>query len=167
MRFFRFACFALFVSLCVVACKDKPKSEPASKPSIAMTVDKRDTTKVLRLTEQFLEHLKANRIDSAMAMLHYLDTAMNVVPLPDELAAQQRMVFKRFPVLSYKIDAITFYSDKDSQVKYTIEFFKKEPGDPRPNTTSFFIKPVRVKQQWYLTMFDSNSYNGGATKIKN
>ena len=87
--------------------------------------------------------------------------------LPDSLAKKQRFVFKRFPVLSYKIDAVTFMSETDSQVKYTIEFFKKEPGDPRPNTTTFFIKPMRVDFKWYLTMFDSNTYNGGMTRIKN
>ena len=44
---------------------------------------------------------------------------------------------------------------------------QKAPGDPRPNTTSFFIKPMRIQGQWYITMFDSNTYNGGETKIKN
>ena len=77
------------------------------------------------------------------------------------------MVFRTFPVLRYTIDSIIFNTETDSQVKYTIEFFEKQPGDTRPNTTSFFIKPMRVKGKWYLTMFDSNTYNGGETRIKN
>ena len=70
-------------------------------------------------------------------------------------------------MLNYKIESIIFNTETDSQVKYTVEFFEKKPGDPRPNTTSFFIKPMRVKGQWYLTMYDSNTNNGGQSGIKN
>lgn len=169
MRLLRYVCAALLVSLSVISCKDKATTDTdaVKKEKTSMLLNKRDTTQVLDLTKTFLEHLKAERIDSAMAMLYYLDKDGKVVPLPDSLAKKQRFVFKRFPVLSYKIDAVTFMSETDSQVKYTIEFFKKEPGDPRPNTTTFFIKPMRVDFKWYLTMFDSNTYNGGMTRIKN
>ena len=168
MRLFRYLCVAFLVSLCVISCKDKATTtDTVKKEKSSMLLNRRDTAQVLGLTKTFLEHLKAERIDSAMAMLYYLDKDGKVVPLPDSLARRQRFVFKRFPVLSYKIDAVTFMSETDSQVKYTVEFFKKEPGDPRPNTTSFFIKPMRVDFKWYLTMFDSNTFNGGMSRIKN
>ena len=132
-----------------------------------MTLEQRDTAQVFELTKSFLESLKANDIDKAVSMLYFLDADRQVVPLPDSLVERQKVVFRTFPVLSYKIESIIFNTETDSQVKYTVEFFKKQPGDTRPNTTSFFIKPMRVKGQWFLTMFDSNTNNGGQSGIRN
>lgn len=169
MRLFRYFCFVFVLSLVFVGCSDKSKKKEAHEEiqGPMMTLEKRDTTEVYDMTKNFLELLKSNNIDKAVSMLYYLTPDKNVIPLPDSLAERQKAIFKRFPVLSYKIDSIIFYTETDSQVKYTIEFFKKQPGDPRPNTTSFFIKPMRIQGQWYITMFDSNTYNGGETKIKN
>lgn len=167
MRLLRYSCLVLVAVLCFVSCSKKTDRKDAVAGAPMMTLDGRDTTAVYGLTKQFLELLKAEKVDEAVSMLYFLDGEGQIVPLPDTLAERQRMVFRAFPVLNYKIDSIIFSTETDSQVKYTIEFFKKQPGDTRPNTTSFYIKPMRVKGQWYLTMFDSNTYNGGETRIKN
>lgn len=167
MRLLRYLCFAAAVVLCLASCRHKAERKAADDTAPAMTLDGRDTTAVYDLTAQFLELLKAKKVDEAVDMLYFLDADMQVVPLPDSLVERQKMVFRTFPVLRYTIDSIIFNTETDSQVKYTIEFFEKQPGDTRPNTTSFFIKPMRVKGKWYLTMFDSNTYNGGGTSIKN
>ena len=132
-----------------------------------MTLEQRDTTEVYQLTKSFLELLKAKEIDKAVSMLYFLDADREVVSLPDSLVERQKSVFRMFPVLNYKIESIIFNTETDIQVKYTVEFFKKQPGDTRPNTTSFFIKPMRVNGQWFLTMFDSNTNNGGQSGIRN
>lgn len=167
MRLFRYSCFIVMLSLCAVSCSDKPKKEKPSSLQPKMTLQAKDTTDVFNLTTEFLELLKAEKTDEAVSMLCFLDKEGHVIPLPDSLAERQKSVFRMFPVLSYKINSIVFNTETDSQVKYTVEFFKKQPGDTRPNTTSFFVKPMRVDGKWYLTMFDSNTYNGGKTEIKN
>lgn len=170
MHLLRFLSLFFVLSLLVTGCSDKSKKKESAADEIqgpVMTLQRSDTTEVFNLSKSFLERLKANDIDQAVSMLYYLTPDKQVIPLPDSLVTRQKAIFKRFPCLSYKIDSIIFYSETDSQVKYTIEFFKKQPGDTRPNTTSFYIKPMRIQGQWYLTMFDSNTFNGGETKIKN
>lgn len=125
-----------------------------------MALSARDTTAVMNLTTQFLNHLQSKEIDQAMSMLYYLTKDKQVIPLPDTLAVKQRSVFKLFPVLNYKIISIVFYTETDSQVKYQIEFFKKQPGDTAPNTIDCFLKPMRVGGVWKLTMYDSNNQLG-------
>jgi hypothetical protein len=146
--------------------KDKKKEESYTlQPK--MLLSKKDTATVKNLTVKFLEYLKNNKIDQAVGMLSYYDSTGTVIPMPKELAAKQKMVFRTFPVLSYHIDGIIFDTETDCQVKYTIEFFKKKEGDNRPNTTSFFIKPIRRHDIWYLTMYDSMTSNLGESEIKN
>lgn len=152
----------------VVSCGNKEQKKETQDPTQPiMYLSKEDTTAVWNLTKEFLENLKEDRIDAALDMLYYMDSDKKIVKLPNELVEKQKRIFQIFPVLSYKIDGIIFYSETDSQVQYTIEFFKKEPGDDRPNTTSFFIKPMRVNNVWHLTMADSNSDNSGGSQIKN
>lgn len=158
----------LLLTMSFSSCKkDKNKEDMEYTLQPKMYLQKHDTTEVMNLTTHFLDKLKNNKIDEAVSMLYYLDKKHRVIKLPDTLALRQKQVFKMFPVLSYKITGITFDKETDSQVKYTIEFFKKQHGDNRPNTISFFIKPMRVNNVWYLTMYDSNTNNGGESEIKN
>lgn len=152
----------------IVSCSNKEqKKQIQDTIQPLMYLSKEDTTTVWNLTTEFLENLKSEKIDEALDMLYYMDSGKKVVKLPEAMKERQKKVFQIFPVLSYNIDSIIFYSEKDSQVQYTIEFFKKAPGDNSPNTTSFFIKPMRVNGTWYLTMADSNSDNSGGSQIKN
>lgn len=167
MRLLRYSCLVLGAVLCILSCSEKAGRKEIAGGAPAMALEGRDTTAVYGLAKQFLELLKAEKVDEAVSMLYFLDGEGRIVPLPDTLAVRQKAVFRAFPVLGYRIDSIIFSTETDSQVKYTIEFFKKQPGDTRPNTTSFYIKPMRVKGRWYLTMFDSNTYNGGDTSIRN
>lgn len=167
MRLLHYSCLALIVAVCLAGCSGNENNTKVRAKGPNMTLVQRDTTEVYQLTKSFLELLKTKEIDKAVSMLYFLDADREVVPLPDSLVERQKSVFRMFPVLSYKIESIIFNTETDSQVKYTVEFFKKQPGDTRPNTTSFFIKPMRVNGQWFLTMFDSNTNNGGQSGIRN
>lgn len=168
MRLLRYSYLVLVCVLCFSSCSDNSKNKKqVYTPKANMVLEQKDSAEVYNLTKNFLELLKANEIDKAMSMLYFLDADRDIVPLPDSLVERQKAVFKMFPVLDYKIESIIFNTETDSQVKYTVEFFKKQPGDTRPNTTSFFVKPMREKGQWFLTMYDSNTNNGGQSKIRN
>lgn len=132
-----------------------------------MVLTKNDTVQVEKLATTFLEHLKSGHIDAAIDMLDYVDKDKKVVRLPDDMAKRQKAIFERFPCLKYRIDNIIFDREYDSQVRYTIEFFEKKPGDTRPNTTSFFIRLIRENNTWHLTMSDTNTNNAGQSEIEN
>lgn len=150
----------LCIVLALASCSKKKEQKPVYSLQPKMALSARDTTAVMNLTTEFLNHLQSREIDQAMSMLYYLTKDKKVIPLPDSLAVKQRSVFRLFPVLSYKIIGIIFYTETDSQVKYQIEFFKKKPGDNTPNTIDCFIKPMRVAGVWKLTMYDSNNQIG-------
>jgi hypothetical protein len=125
-----------------------------------MSLSARDTAEVMKLTTSYLDHLQKKEIDQAMSMLYYLTKDKQVIPLPDTLAQKQRNILKLFPVYNYQIISLIFNTETDSQVKYSIEFFPKEPGDKRPNTIDCFLKPMRVNGVWKLTTYDSNTQIG-------
>lgn len=168
-RFFKIVTFCFCIAL-FVACGNKKQKEASIHNDTLvpeMVLSKYDTTQVMNLTKKFLNTLKANKTEAALGMLYYYNEKGVVEPLPDSMKEAQRLIFNQFPVLSYKIDNIIFNREDDSQVKYTIEFFKRKPGDNRPNTISFVIKPIRQNNVWYLTMYDTNTNNADPSKIEN
>lgn len=110
-----------------------------------------DTAEVLNLTRQYLEALKNEEIDAALSQLYEFRDG-SIYPLSDKRAAEVRQNLKDFPVLSYKIDKLLMYSDSDTEVRYTIEFFEKPKGSTQPNTLNCCVNPVRVSDKWYLTI---------------
>ena len=63
MRLLRYLCFAAAVVLCLASCRHKAERKAADDTAPAMTLDGRDTTAVYDLTAQFLELLKATKVD--------------------------------------------------------------------------------------------------------
>lgn len=131
---------------------------------LKMDVSKKDTVAVTQLSEKFVQLLQKEDYEAALNMLYFLNKEGEVVPLPAELRAQQLTMFKTFPVISYTNKGIIFNTEKDSQVKYEIQFTNAEEGKPAA-VTNLFLKPMRVNGEWFLTTYDSQT--GRPSKIKN
>ena len=154
----KFLLIAVTSSL-VFACSGKKESAPADKDdsyrdpreNVTMQRTKTDTLAVLYNVQKYLNFLKENQLDSAMQML-YETNDDSVVAMNDKRKAEIAEQLKVFPVLDYKTDMLQMFSEDDCEVRYTIEYFRKEPGDPRPNTLQCLIKPVRYGYYWYITI---------------
>ena len=152
--------------LFLCSCKGGKNKEAEDSEVSVMITTAVDTSTVKSSCDQYMELLKNQKIDEALNMLYFVDTLQYIVPLPEEQKNNVRHLLNVFPVISYKFDSMIFHSDMDNQVKYTIEFFKKEPGDDRPNTTAMYFNPVRKDGKWYITVYDTPSHHGPASEIK-
>ena len=126
-----------------------------------------DTTEVLSLTQHFLQLLKDNQVEDAIAMLYFYKND-SIQPLPRNMADRQRFVFNTFRGVKYEIEKMAFLTPIDNEVVYLMTMFEKKEGDPRPNEMRFVLKPIRYADKWYLTMADSptRTINLKGTEIK-
>ena len=150
--------FAFAASL-VFACTSKKGQAPADevykdpRESSEMQRTMNDTLSVLYNVKKYLNFLKENQTDSAMAMLYESqEDGSEPVPMSDERKAQILKQLKAFPVLDYQIEVVNMYSESDCEVRYTIKYFEKEPDNPMQNTLQCVINPVRYGYHWYLTL---------------
>ena len=160
---------AIAVPLAMVSsCTGEKKESPATEVTIRgpqMTLDSQDTLIVDQLSTEFIEHLKNNEYEDAIAMLYYLDPDSSIVPMPRNLAIRQEQIFRTFPVLDYHFESIRFRRETDCQVKFNITFSRNPEG--QDYTTSLYLQPIRRDGQWYLTVRDSSAPNGSASQIEN
>lgn len=170
MRKYSLFILAVLTLLTFSACKkDKVRTfqeiEEDAKPPVAMQLDANDTIEVHSLVDHFLQYLKNKEVDAAVDMLYVLNND-SVVSLPAKMAKTQKAVFQRWQGVKYDVDHLIFYSETDTEVKYTVTLFEKtDTADKRSNIISFFIKPVRRDGKWYLTMGDT-AVNPNRSNIK-
>ena len=159
---------AIAVALCLCSCIGEKKDGGQTTVDLnlpTMTLDSQDTIIVDQLSTEFIEHLKNQEYNDAIAMLYYLDPDSSIVPMPRNLAIRQEQIFRTFPVLDYRCESIRFRTETDCQVKFNIVFSRNAEG--KDYTTSLYLQPIRRDGQWYLTVRDSSSPNGSASQIEN
>lgn len=138
----------------MTSCKESKKEVPADeKPAFVFT--KQDTTTVMELVEQFTTRLQNRDIKGAVEMITFLngDSIEELNPMFQQRQAMTLAHIAGLP--KYELDRIVFRSDINNEVKIDLTLFEKPEGDPRPNTTSFYFRPVRKGGKWYLTTKDN------------
>lgn len=159
-HFFKFI-FVALVGVLMVACGSKSQQAPVDEPETFvdprmdpyMTRSHTDTLAIMHNVNEYLRLLKEEKIDSAMAMLYEV-SGDTVVPISGKRKEEVMRNLEMFPVLDYTIDELQLFSETNTQVRYSIEFFKKPEGDDRPNTLQCVLNPRRVGYYWYLTIAD-------------
>ena len=159
-------CLLALLGCILIAGCNSGKKEDKRKEYIPLKMDvsSKDTVAVTQLSEKFMKLLQKEDYEGALNMLYFLNKEGEVVPLTAEQRQQQLSIFKVFPVIDYTNKGIIFNSEKDSQVKFEIQFTPSEEDKPGA-TTNFFLKPMRVNGEWFLTTYDSQS--GRPSQIKN
>ena len=143
------------VGTALTGCKDK-KAPADTKPVETSMFTKEDTTKVMDLVNQFTVCLQNGDIKGAIDMLVMLD-GDSIKPI-DAANLQRQANSLRFiaGMPGYELDRIVMQDEKRNEAKIDIVLFeKKDENDKRPNTTSFYLRPVYIGGQWYLTTRDN------------
>ena len=135
------------------ACGDK-KAPVNKKPRKVYTFTKQDSTEVLSLVSQFTARLQNNDLRGAVEMLNILK-GDSVFPMEPVQQRRQAMALGMVRGIRYDLNYVRFNSDRNNEIKLDITLFEKQSGDPRPNMTGFYLRPVRFEGKWYLTVKDN------------
>lgn len=126
------------------------KKEAGQQAEVIPTFCKADTADVERLANEYLEHLKKKEFDLALQMLYHMRND-SILELSNKEREDLKLQYKAFPVLSYRIEGIAFKDAYNTEVMYSIEFFKREPGQENiPNTMNFRLNPQKIGSTWRL-----------------
>lgn len=157
--------FAVILLLTMGSCR-KATNQPTlgelldSVSQIHMEMSQQDSAEVFSLVNEYLDKLRQDKIDEAVGMIYFLSPKREIVNLPDPDLRRTKAMLTRFKGVRYDLDRIVYDRETDNLAKYTVTLFEKETGDPRPNTISFVLKPIRRDGKWYLTYADDTSGNG-------
>ncbi len=147
--------FVVLATAMLVACGgEKKKSAEVAEPvnpriDQSMVHSNIDEEELTYLATQYLDFLKAKDFESALAMLKSFD-GKTVTALTEAQKNSLKRVYNAYPVFGYTIDDIVFYSETDTEIKYTIILFEKQYDDELPNTVKSILTPKRIDGAWSL-----------------
>lgn len=144
-------------SIFIVSCSQSGKKAETNEQSVVkhtMVLSKKDTVQVLELTNRFMAAVKEKRYADAAAMLHETkaDDPFAQPELLDNDQLQDALQrLKIFPIYDFSISGYTFKEALDNEVRCEVVLFPKtEADDTRPNTATWYFKPVRYLGEWKL-----------------
>jgi len=154
---------ALFLAVIVTlalttSCSDSKKIKPigpigAEKP--AYTFSHEDTVEVQGLVSQFIAHMEQKDLRGAVEMLSFLAKGDSIRPLSPVMQRRQAMSLSVVQGVKFEMRHMILRSNTNNEVKMDITLFEKEPGDPKPNMTAVYFRPVKFEGKWYLTVWDN------------
>ena len=151
-KFVLFLAAALVVGTALTGCKDK-KAPADTKPVETSMFTKEDTTRIHELIDQFTMRLKNRDIQGAVEMMVFLDGDSII---SQTTANQQRQAVTLSFIAGkpgYELERVILNNTTNNEAKINVVLFeKKDENDKRPNTTAFYVRPVCIDGQWYLTV---------------
>ena len=167
-KFVLFLAAALVVGTALTGCKESKKAPADTTPVETSMFSKEDTAKVMDLVNQFTMRLQNGDIQSAVDMLVYLN-GDSIQPLDAANMKRQANALRFIAGMpGYELDRMTLNDNKRNEAKIDVVLFeKKDENDKRPNTTSFYLRPILIDGQWYLTTRDNLTNTVDEDPIKN
>lgn len=123
-----------------------------------MVFTKQDTVRILELVDQFTMRLREGDTKGAVEMIKFLNVDhvedLNAMTVKRQSSALMHVAGKK----DYDLNRIVLRDLYDNEAVIDITLFEKEDeNDKRPNKTSFYLRPVRIDDTWYLTTKDNIS----------
>ena len=141
--------FSMFVG---TSCSNKTKKVNSSLDTIP-AVTHEDSMRVFRVTEEFMQLMQSQQVDSALNMLSNVfpnDSAAEITPARKNELKQQ---FKMMPVLSYEFTTATIESTNKASATYQYKFMENPTTDPNyPCTTSLTLDVIYKTGKYRLVL---------------
>lgn len=151
-------CFIFYIGILIIvislySCGGNTSRQKSDANDTIPTFCAGDTADVIRITTEYLEHLKNKEFDEAMRMLYHIE-GDHAYALTDQEKVELQKQYQLFPVLSYQINGYTFTNPHHTEINYTITFFEKSEDSTIPNTMAFSLKPQRINAVWCLSILN-------------
>lgn len=152
----------LAIGACKPGSKEQAKEEQ-TETNFELSMQERDTAEVKALVDRFFQYAISKDFTEAAAMLYRIDKRSLPELLNNEEMAKVRGMLKALPMVDYRIEYIKFNKNKSNEVLCYVIMQKAEEGKPELSTKMFF-KPVKVLEEWYLCLTNTEYGDRGVVK---
>lgn len=145
--------FTLLLGCVLFACghketKERMKTYGDAEKEFIGSLTKKDSVKVLELSQRCMDSLQSGNIEAALAMLHTV-SYNQVLPLSGTGLEELKTHFRHFPVRDYELDYFSFSTQGCNDLRYKVQFAEKDVNGNAP-IIAFMFNPVKVDSIWYL-----------------
>lgn len=153
-------CTLLALSFCVVlvSCKSDKKAkidETYIRPASVVFV-KADTTSIDSLVTKFIQFVNNGDLSNASSMLHVVENG-NITDLPLNKRQKFEMTLTKFPIHGCERQSIHLGGEKDNKIGVAFKIAPNADVVSGSGCITMVLNPVRINNQWYLTLRDEDA----------
>lgn len=112
-----------------------------------------DSATVRALADQYVAFYKEGNLDAAADML-YTVHGDSIMPLTDEQREGFKTALSVLPNFGCEIKDVEMLSDRDNRVRILLKVAEDGDFETEKGTINFFLNPILVEGQWYLSLLD-------------
>ncbi len=146
---------ALCLGLALVGCKHKQTKESYLPPA-SMDYSAADTARIMSLVNQYITCLNNQDYDGMVDLL-YVFKDNNVHPYTESQRDSVINGLSQIPVYAAKLNSLILRSNVNNEVGITIQLIPDGDLEEGIGTSKFFLNPVVVDGEWYLTLLDTHA----------
>lgn len=141
--------------LMLVGCDNK-KQQPETADESQMPVfefSSSDSLIISQLADEYLAAFSVGDFNSASNML-YTVRGDSVFPLTDEERASYIDAMSHLPQHGCQKKEVILNTDRDNRVRIALLMNPEGSLEEEIGTINYYLNPIKVEGQWYLTAFD-------------
>ncbi len=138
------------IAIMAVAChpREKVLSYEDVEQQFQSSLTDEDSTKVLMLTDAFMQMLKNGSIDLAVEQVNTIYEG-KLYKASDDYMEELRTRFNAFPVVDYELVRFSFSTQANNDVCYRYYF-------DETHTMKLVFNPVKIDGEWFIALKDGD-----------
>lgn len=150
--FIIFCFIAVFAGVSLSSCSSDKKNSVALEEIPQYTLE--DTLRILKASEEFMDKLQENNVNSALDML-YKEHHDSIIPISAQERKDMVKQFKTMPVLSYEVDRLEMFSPVFATITFKYKFMENPTEDKNfPCTTKLTLTFSQFKGKAFLSPYE-------------
>lgn len=149
--------YLLAVSLALpffIACTDKKSAQQMNENGLPVfEFSNQDSTNIMALANDYMTFFSQQNYEAVSDML-YIVRNDSVFPLDEEQRNGFVQAMKVLPVYGTALKELTLLSNRDNELRIAVQIAPDGDINEDKGTINFFLNPVEVEGQWYLTLRD-------------
>lgn len=158
MRYLTKIFWALVLCLSLVACKSNKKDkidETYIRPA-SVVFTKQDTSSIDSLVRIFVEYANKGDLSNASSMLHVVEKG-KIADLPLEQRQKFEILMTKFPFHGCETRSLHLGGEKDNKVGVAFKIAPNADVVSGSGCINLVLNPVRIDNNWYLTLRDEDA----------
>lgn len=141
------------VALFTVSCKDKqPTNNDPNQPFVVI-YEQEDSLAISNLTNEYVTRFNSGDFNQAADMLYFVRND-SVFPLTQDQREGYIQAMNHIGRFGCQLKDMELNTFKDNKVRIAVLLNENGSLDEERGTVNFFLNPVKVENQWYLTLYD-------------
>lgn len=137
---------------CIISCNNRHPKDNTNKPLVVI-YEPSDSLAITQLANEYVARFNGGDFNQVADMLYFVRND-SVFPITDAQRQGFIEVMSQIGRLGCQLKDMRLNTFKDNKVRIAVLMNERGNLDDEKGTISLYLNPVKIDNQWYLTLYD-------------